>query len=291
MEVKLPLEVLASLTSKSPDELKAEIFEGEGDQLTQKVNATDYIKDAFGAKLKQVGTDQYMRRERELKTQHEQVLAQNGIDVNVRQFNDILIELAAKTQQPADKAAPLEELLKRRDVSEYLKTATDKQVAALKSELDKTLGELNQTRSEYTRTQKLSTARSVLERELDALGWDDGGELRSQRLKLLASQLPLDQMKVENGQVVMLDDSGEVLKDQFHNPVPFSGWVERHNVFGSKKQTAARTTPPQGGQQGGGSKVVLASIEAGNEMLKAARTPDEKAAVLRALAELSKGNK
>lgn len=289
MEVKLPLEVLASLTSKSPDELKAEIFEGEGDQLAQRVNATDYIKDAFGAKLKQVGTEQYKRRERELKTEHEHVLAQNGIDVNGRQFNDILVELAAKTQQPADQAAPLEELLKRKDVSDYLKTATDKQVAALKSELDKTLGELNQTRSEYTRTQKLSTARSVLERELDALGWDDGGELRSQRLKLLASQLPLDQMKVENGQIVLLDESGEVLKDQFFTAIPFSSWVEKHNVFGSKKQTAPRTTPPQGGQQGGGSKVVLASIEAGNEMLKAARTPDEKATVLRALAELSKG--
>lgn len=289
MEVKLPLEAVASLVSKSPDELKAELFEGEGESIKQKATAHDYIREALGGKIKSVGEDQYKRRERELKTQYERLLAEKGIDAKGRQFDEILEELATKaTAKPADQTAPLEELLKRRDVSDYLKTATEQQVAALKKQLEATTQELTQTRTEYTRTQKLTAARAALERELDALGWDDGGELRTARLELLAKQLPVDQIKVENGQVVLLDEKGEPMRDNLHNPVPFSAWVEKVNVFPKAPGAAPRPTAPTGTQAPAAGTLKLASEQAGLEMLAAERDPAKRAQILRAMAELGR---
>jgi len=292
MEVKLPLEAVASLVSKTPDELRAELFEGEGDAVTQKANAHEYIREALGGKIKRVGEDQYKRRERELKESYEGLLAKKGIDANGRSFDEILEDIATKaTAKPADKTAPLEELLKRSDVSEYLKTATEKQVAALKAELDKTTQELTSTRNEYTRTQRLTAARAALERELDAMGWDDGGELRAARLDLLAKQLPIDRLNVDNGQVVLLDDKGEPMRDNLHNPVPFSAWVEKVNVFPKTQGQAPRSTPPAGNQQQAQPTLKLASEQAGLEMLReaeAARDHNKKAQILRALGELGR---
>lgn len=275
--VNIPLEDLARLTGKKAVELKSEIFDVNGEEITQKESAVETIASLFNRKFTTIKDENHGKGLRIGMQKVEDFVKSKGFTPETELQGTDLIEAWAATLQKSEpgKGSKLtaEELEQNQIAQEWLSA----KAKALKEGYEIKIGALTE---QLTQAQQKSL-RARVQREalsvLDSSNWIAGedAETRQKRVAAIFRLLEYDHIREdEKGNIVVVDDSGNVRKDATFNPVSFTDYVKETNPFGFHKFDPDKKSPsptPQPGRTGDAKpKIVIRDLAHYEQLKKAA---------------------
>jgi hypothetical protein len=291
--VKPIVEALASLTKQNAGELIEQWFDesAEGEELKPKegINVANELKELIRGKIREVADDQHGRGKRETAEDWEKMLRNAGLkDTSLRGEEALSAFVTQIKSEKGDKGgsdAITPELL---DTDETAKQWLESKVKALKEAKEAAEAKVQEVTTSYHRKQLVNTAKSKAVEILDNIKWIDGGEdMRSKRVETIHKLLDFDRLKLDDsGNLVVLDDNGQPLKDDNFNPVSFDGFVKQINPFGTHKhdptkKTASPKTKTGDGGEGGLTFSSHEQIAAANAKASKERDPQKRAELKR----------
>lgn len=284
---------LASLAGQTPEALKATLQteDGEFKEDAAKTFAS-MVLDKFKAQEREAKEQQYNRGIREAKEAAEKAAKPlfEKFKVNASRFEDAVQELSDKL---ADGGTPTgtpqelndEQIATHPAFKKALEARTDEVVNQWKKKLEAQGQEFEQFKAQ-THREKVASAvqsatRSILEKDGRQPIYGQKGP--DEAIKMFWAYHGLDNVKIEEGKPVLLDKEGNVLRDEMSNPVDFGKFVES-NWIGFKEASGDGSPPHNRGRSGGGNAPIRNTDEFKARM-EAAKTPQERAHILRAQAE------
>lgn len=287
--VSIPLEDIARLTGKTAVELESDLFNVDGEEITQKEGAIKSIDAAFSQKFTAIKDESHGRGLRKSMETVETWVKSKGYTPESEVKGTDLLEAWAATLQKSEggKGSKLtaEELEQNQIAQEWLSA----KAKALKEGYEQKIGTLNE---QLTRAQQKSL-RARVQREalgvLESSNWIAGEDedTRKRRVDTIFRLLEYNHLKEdESGALVVLDDSGNVRKDATFNPVSFGDYVKEVNPFGFHKFDPEKKSPspnPQPGKPGQDKPKIVIRDHAHYEELRKQRNQERDPAKRQAL--------
>lgn len=252
MQVLELLEVFASLTGKSQQELKTALTKADSEDLKDKAEIEQAIKTAFGEKLQSVSQSQYSRGLKEKATTIEKTLKdkygiETGATVEERieaLIVDVQGKAASNNQGEGAKELTIDELRKL----DLVKQIISEEAKALNEKLSETENAFSAFKRETSNAQKAAILKKKIAESMvkinARLGEDE--ETKAKRLQFFSDSLAsnLDAFKLnEQGEVVPVGADGNQITDQFHNPVTFLDFVKERNPYGVHQHDPSKGSP------------------------------------------------
>lgn len=288
--VSIQLEDLARLTGKKAVELKSELFNVDGEEITQKDSAGKFIAGLFHRKFESIKDENYGWGQRTANLAIEEYVKSKGFtpESDIKGTTDLLEAWAATLQKSeGGKGSKLttEELEQNQIAQEWL----SQKAKALKDGYEAKIGTLNE---QLTQAQQKSLKDRVQREALGVLessNWIAGEDedTRRRRVDTIFRLLEYNHLKEdEGGALVVLDDSGNVRKDATFNPVSFGDYVKEVNPFGFHKFDPGKQSPspnPQPGKPGQDKPKIVIRDQAHYEELRKQRNQERDPAKRQAL--------
>lgn len=286
---------LASLAGLSTDALKSKLADEEGN-----------LKEGAAQTFASLVLDKFKAQEREAKEQHYQRgIREKGeaieaalkpllkqYDVNAGRAEEAIQELAEKIkgQPPTGGGNELtkEEIAKHPAFKSLLEERTTDVVAKWQEKHTALQSEYDQFKQAATREKLANTVRANTRAILEKEGRQPhyGTKGANAAINMFWAYHGLDNVKIaEDDTPQMLDKDGNVLRDEMSNPVSFDKFVESNWILGFKEAAGNGSPPHQPGRSGGQSAPNLSDRAAFDNAYNAAKTPQEKAELLKARAE------
>jgi len=300
MKVEISMELAGKLAGKNPDELKAALYEGDGDELKPRGDADDVFHSLVLDKFKSAERDRVKgevgrairERMEELESHVKPVFEQYGIRFD--RLEDGLKKLSEEipgtppTGEEAKELTP--EAIKKLPTFQSI---LDEELSAQKQQYEQHVQEWRSKYEGLTREQVLSKAR---ERALSVLDGKNAvwGEDKAKQLQYFFRAVGTDHIKLDDeGNIMLTDADGNPARDDARNRVSFDNWV-----LNNWKEVGYtfHEAPPGSGSAGaqrrsaaGNGKIAISSPEQFEEMLKGAGTDRAKRAqIMEAWAEYQK---
>jgi len=285
--------IAQNLFNKTDDELAGLFGETEDAQIDES-KAIEFFKNELAAKVRSVTENQMGRGKKEAHTTWEKAIKARA------QAREVQLSEELKGEALID--ALLESLTPQGGKVEELTPDQIKKHKAFQAILEESITPFKTKLSEYeTALEKERKSNLIrLNQEavinqgfeaLEAANWKKGEtpEEQAKRKKTIIDLLRLytdgfTRVKVENGKVFLLNDAGEIDKDELHNVKDFGKWVLELNSFGT------HTFDPQKGssgansgqnQSGSGDYKVVDGVSL-ESALKGIADPLQKAKIIRA---------
>lgn len=248
MEIQNLIDEFAKLANLAENEV-ADLYTVETDEDGNEVRkiadvneAVSKIKTGIANKFSDIQKNHYGRGLKEGASKFESHIKQH-FDSD-KQGTDLLEDYLAHLESQT-KSAKKE--LKAEDIKSNpaFKDLLNAEVSALKEEADRVKAELESERNKYYTEKLTDKAQSEAIKILDKIRWvksDDPDQAEKQK-KAIFSLIDYSKVKLDNGQLVLVDGSGEVLKDQYHNPVSYESYIEQLNPFGTHKVNPNQKAP------------------------------------------------
>lgn len=254
-------QLLASVTGKSPAEVLASLkTEANGDEYKDTAGQIAAAKELLVGKIQTVSAEQKARGTREALSGLERELKQEFGFAGDAKGKELVTAIVAKAKADAATEA---------GGASSLADATPEELAALPQVQQMITTKLQEGGQKYTELQEefnqfkqnqertaLKTvaekrAIAALEKHKAILG---EGDDKTKRLNFFLKSLPYDSFKLheENGEqkVIVLDENGHTMQDNFGNPIPFEQFIKEQNPYGFHKFDPQQGSPNHG--QGGG---------------------------------------
>ena len=281
---------LSALAGLQPEALKAQLT-NEAGELKEDAARTfaALVLDKFKAQEREAKEQQYNRGIREAKEAAEKAAKPlfEKYAVNAARFEDAVQELSEKlgkagepTGNPQDLTT--EQLAKHPAFKALLDEKTSDIVAKWQQKHDATVKEFETFKQSTTREK---VAAAVMAKTRDALEKEGrqpiyGTKGAEEAVKYFWAYHGLDNIKLaEDGNPQLLDKDGNILRDEMSNPVSFEKFIESNWILGFK-DAAGNGSPPHGGRGAAGSAPIR-NVEDFKARISAAKTPAERAAILR----------
>ena len=275
--VSIPLEDIARLTGKKAVELESELFDANGEEITQKEGAIQAIDAAFSQKFTAIKDESHGRGLRKSMETIESWVKSKGYTPESDVKGTDLLEAWAVTLQKSEpgKGSKLtaEELEQNQIAQEWLSQKAKTLKEGYETKIGALTEQLTQAQQKSLRARVQREALSVL----DGSNWIAGedAETRTKRVDAIFRLLEYDHIREDDkGNIVVVDDSGNVRKDATFNPVSFADYVKETNPFGFHKFDPGKKSPsptPQPGKPGDPKpKIVIRDIAHYEQLKKAA---------------------
>ena len=274
--VSIPLEDIARLTGKKAVELESELFDANGEEVTQKEGAIQAIDAAFGQKFTAIKDESHGRGLRKSMETVESWVKSKGYTPDTDVKGTDLLEAWAATLQKSEggkgKNLTAEELEQNQIAQEWLSAKAKALKEGYETKIGALTDQLTQAQQKSLRARVQREALSVL----DGSNWIAGedAETRQKRVAAIFRLLEYDHIREdEQGNIVVVDDSGNVRKDATFNPVSFTDYVKETNPFGFHKFDPDKKSPspnPQPGKPGDSKPKIVIRDLAHYETLKKA---------------------
>lgn len=280
-EVRIPLEELARLTGKTAVELKAELFNSNGEESTQKEDAVKIISSAISSKFTSIRDESHKLGVKSAMEKVEGWVREKG-DVPADLRGTELLEAWAATLQKSEgggKGSKLtaEELEQNEIAQTWLNAKVKTMKEAHERKLSGLTEQLTNAQQKALRDRVQREALAVLEGSKWIAGDDE--DTRKKRVDAIFRLLEYDHIKEdETGNLIVTDASGMPRKDATFNQVAFSEYVKEANPFGFHKFDPGKSSPspePVGGKPGGGQPKILIRDQAHYNELKAQRQQEK----------------
>lgn len=284
----------ASLAGLSEDALKAQLLNEAGELKTDAAKTfSSLVLDKFKAQEREAKEQQYNRGIREAKEAAEKAAKPlfEKYGVSASRFEEAVQELAEKlgdggTPTGTPQEMTEEQIAKLPAFKAALEARTNEVVDKWKKKHETTLQEYEQFKRQTNQKEVAQTVfgstRSVLEK--DGRQPVYGAKGPDEAIKMFWAYHGIDHIKLEDGKPVLLDKEGNVLRDEMSNPVDFSKFVESNWLLGFK-EAAGNGSPPHGAGRSSGGNAPIRNVEDFKARIAAAKTPQERAEVLKAQAE------
>jgi len=244
------LELLARLTGIATTELEAQLKANASEDGTlDKATVTKVLNDAFSDKFKKVGEEQLKRGKREKAEALEKeisdkygVTGAKGID---------LVKLAVEKAKPAAKT---DELTKENALeNEIVKDLQEELRTALKGKYEETITSLqtqikDQAQKNH-RAKVLGTAKDFYLKNKAKITTD--GVLDARKWKTLEVLITQQKYKEVDGVLQLIDEKGNRVNDEFHEPIKFEDHLKELNPFGFHEFDPDKKGAEPGGKKGG----------------------------------------
>lgn len=293
--VNIPLEDLARLTGKKAVELKSELFDANGEEITQKESAVEAIASLFNRKFTAIKDENHGKGLRKAMQTVEDYVKSKGFTPETEMQGTDLIDAWAATLQKSEggkgsKLTP-EELEQNQIAQEWLSAKAKALKEGYEAKIGTLTEQLTQAQQKSLRARVQREALAVLESSNWIAGEDD--DTRKRRVDTIFRLLEYNHLKEdESGALVVLDDSGNVRKDATFNPVSFGDYVKEVNPFGFHKFDPGKNSPspnPQPGKPGDTKPKIVIRDQAHYEELRKQRNqerdPAKRQALVRELQE------
>lgn len=285
--------IAQNLFNKTDDELAGLFGETEDAQIDE-AKAIEFFKNELAAKVRSVTENQMGRGKKEAHTTWEKAIKARA------QAREVQLSEELKGEALID--ALLESLTPQGGKIEELTPDQIKKHKAFQSILEESITPFKTKLSEYETA--LETERNSnlirLNQEavinqgfeaLEAANWKKGEtpEEQAKRKKTMIDLFRLytdgfTRVKVENGKVFLLNDAGEIDKDELHNVKDFGKWVLELNSFGTHvfdPQKGSSGANSGQNQSGSGDYKVVDGVSL-ESALKGITDPLQKAKIIRA---------
>lgn len=248
MEITNLIDEFAKLANLAENEV-ADLYTVETDEDGNEVKkiadvneAVSKIKTGIANKFSDIQKNHYGRGLKEGASKFESHIKQHfeSDKQGTELLEDYLSHLESKTNSAKKE-------LKAEDIKSNpaFKDLLNAEVSALKEEADRVKAELENERNKYYTEKLTDKAQSEAIKILNKLRWvqsDDPDQAEKQK-KAIFSLIDYSKVKLDNGQLVLVDEAGEVLKDQYHNPVSYESYIETLNPFGTHKVNPNQKAP------------------------------------------------
>jgi len=281
---KETLEGLAALVNVKAEDV-AELYEGDGEDIKLKegVNPLEITSGWIKTRL----DDVYKAAQRKTAAKFENFVQSQGFESEAQGVELLQQYVESIKAKPGDGGGG--------DPGEW-----EQKYQALESSHAKALEAIKQKEAEVEQAIKEGQRREVAARfQMDvrkALGDKWAGS--EDHFGILINNFNLDRIKYDNGKPVLLDESGEVLKDELHRPIEFADMVKKYGglIGGFHAVDPGKGGPPASGGNGnsGGGSVKIPSGTTEKEfrsMLTNERDPAKRKALLDARIAQIEGDK
>lgn len=285
---------MSQLAGISTSELESLLKDEGGDFRKDSTKLfADLVAKKFKAQIDSIKIDRYNlgRKEKaeEIEKEVKPLFSKMGIEAE--RIDEGLRELSEKLSRVDDpKGEPRtlteEQIAKLPAFKAALEARTNEVVDKWKKKHETTLHEYEQFKRQTNQKEVAQTVfgstRSVLEK--DGRQPVYGAKGPDEAIKMFWAYHGIDHIKLEDGKPVLLDKEGNVLRDEMSNPVDFSKFVESNWLLGFK-EAAGNGSPPHGAGRSSGGNAPIRNVEDFKARIAAAKTPQERAEVLKAQAE------
>jgi len=228
---------LANLAENEVNDLYVVETNDEGEEVKKIADigqAIETIKGGIANKFADIQKNHYGRGLKEGASKFEQHIKQHfdSDKQGTELLQDYLTHLETKTQS-AKKELKAEDIKSNPAFKEILNA----EVQALKEESERVKAELESERTKYYTEKLTERARAEAVKTLNKIRWvvsDDPTQAEKQ-INAIYSLIDYSKIKLDNGNLVLVDANGEQVKDEYHNPVSFESYIESINPFGTHK--------------------------------------------------------
>lgn len=276
---KVFLEGLAALVNvKAEDVAELYVTEGEETKLKDGINPLEVVKGWVKTRL----DDTYRASQRKTATHFENAIKSKGFESDLQGVELLDAYLESLKTEPG----------KGGDPSEW-----EKKYQSLETSHNKALEQLKQKDAEIQKAIKDGQRREVVARfKTDvrkSLGEKWAGS--EDHFDILINNFNLSRIRYDGDTPVLLDESGEPLKDDLHRPVSFADQVKKYGslIGGFHKVDPNLNGPPRPKGGGGGKEGITLpkglSTRDYNAMLDAERDPEKRKLIVAARIEQLEG--
>jgi len=239
------LEALAARLAKDPQEFVSSLYKDDKkEELIEESAIIGLLEKALSEKITAHNQDQKNRGVKEGRKAFESWIKSKGFDSDLKgvdlleAWHDEISQKPAEKDKDLTKEAAAKLPVVKELIDERLKAASDK---------------LQQTETEFLtfkRNAQLSEIKSTAQKraadilEKNRVILEAEGVPKSKRLDTIFSLIDYDHLKVEGDKVVLIDNEGDVLKDDFGNPVTFENYILDKNPFQIRQQDPSKGSPP-----------------------------------------------
>lgn len=281
-----------SLFNKTEDQV-ADLF-GEGDAFDES-RVVEFFKGELATKVKSVSDNQLKRGHKDAHTSWRKAVKERASARNLELGDDLdegaLIDALLEGIKPDGKPGEITpEQIKKHPMFKQL---VDEDVKGLKEELAKTAQKYEEEKRNWYAEKNKTAAITAAFDALEASKWRKGesDEEVSKRKQTITDLLRLhtnnfQNLKLENDNLFLLDENGEIKKDNLHNTLDFSKFVLELNPFGTHafdKDKGSAGASNNGKNSGSGDYKVVDGVSL-MDAIKDVTDPMEKAKIMRAYA-------
>lgn len=239
MSKKLIQGLAQNLFKKTEDQV-ADLF-GDDDAIDE-AKVIDFFKKELSAKVKEVGENQLGRGRKDAHGLWNKIIKEkaNALDVELGEelSESDLVEALLSGVKPATGKATELTVDQLKQLPLY-KQVLDEEVKALKQKIADTEADKAKSVAQVMAQLNRSTAEQAAFDALEAAKWRKGesDEEITRRKSTIMDLLRLhtnnfQSVKVDGGKVFLVDEKGEIRKDDLHNPIEYSAFVSGLNPFG-----------------------------------------------------------
>lgn len=290
MDFTLPFELASKLVGKTEDELKADLYSGEGEDLKQNDDSgeawknllLDRFKQSEREKVKAMTAISIRKEKASLDKVLKPLFEKYGVDESELVAG---VELLSKKLEQRGKPGKLEDL-----TAEQLKThpsfqsVLDEEVGLLNEKLSTLETKYNSYVSETEAAKKLSKLIEVAEPFLEKSKavW---GDSRQQQLKFFFRGIDTNLIHLEGDEIVLKNPDGTPLRDEYKSPITYEkfildNWTQAGYSFHEAPPGSSSPGIGKDGK-GGGAKIVINSPQHYEELLNQYRNDHEKRSEIR----------
>lgn len=254
-KIEVSVDYLSKLAGMPKEDFLAKIQTEEG-ELKENYEAT--VSDSIKSKIIEIREAQRNRGFKEGRKEIEGWLKGQGIE-EYDDLNEALDTLQSKIKPPkgeqskgGSKDLTLEEIQALPQVQDWFSSEV-KALQAKKAQLETQLTEAQKQFHSY------KVANVATSKAHEALQEAKAANLNPQAVDLYLRALGTNNLDIaQDGKITVLDNEGQPLKDEYHNPIDFKDYVVKNWAFGFSEVPAGSGSPnhkPSG--KGGGSRIVF----------------------------------
>lgn len=237
---KALIQGLAQNLFKKTEDQVADLF-GNDDAIDE-AKVIEFFKNEMKAKVKEVGDNQLGRGRKDAHTLWNKIIKEKAQALEVELSEELseaeMVETLLSGVKPTTGKATELTIDQLKQLPLY-KQVLDEEVKALKQKIVETEAEKTKSVQQVMAQLNRSTAEQAAFDALEAAKWRKGesDEEVTRRKSTIMDLLRLhtnnfQSVKVDGGKVYLVDEKGEIKKDDLHNPIEYGAFVNSLNPFG-----------------------------------------------------------
>lgn len=291
MNLNISMELAGKLAGQTPENLRAALFEGDGDELTLKNDAEETFRNFVFDKFKEAERDKVKgevgRALRERMEGLEKVIKPifEKYEISADKLEDGLSELSEKIPGEPGKPGKSQELtpdqIKKLPAYQNL---LDEHLSKIKGERDDWEQKYTQFVDQTKRDKVVSVAREKALSVLDGqnAAWGDN---KSQQLEFFFKAIGTDVLSLDDdGNLSLVDKDGTPLRDDSKNRITYENWILQNwksagFTFNEAPPGSSSAGAKRSGSGSGGSSIVIKDRNHYDELMNKAAGFEERSKI------------
>ena len=291
--VSIPLEDLARLTGKKAVELKSELFDANGEEITQKESALEAIASLFNRKFTAIKDENHGKGLRKAMQTVEDYVKSKGFTPDTEMQGTDLIDAWAATLQKSEPGKGSKLTAEELEANEVAQKWLNDKAKTMKDGYEGKVKELTKKLSEKETSIFRNTAHKAAISALDDAKWNTGEpedrKIRESTIKDLVD-MRIAASRIRPGatedEILVFDEAGQPAKDATFNLISYEDFVKSINPFGFHKFDPEKKSPspnPQPGKPGDTKPKIVIRDQAHYDELRKQRNQERDPAKRQAL--------